>query len=129
MNIILSTLLLLISFPAFSQIADWGPPRKLADPKDSSVTINVAGDPHFGFYEGFVLGGKSPNGFVDLTATVIYFRKGEYWGRFSVNENTQGYGFPETTAIKDIKQFPYWRNKIVDPSSNGVFQFNKVVVR
>ncbi len=129
MKFLFTACLLLVGSPAFAQVTDWGPLKKLADPKDSSVTINIGGDPHFGFYEGYVSSGKTSDGFTDITSTVIDFRKDGYWGRFSVSENLRSGSFSENSALKDVKRYPYWKDRIVDPSNNGSFDFQGATFR
>lgn len=129
MKLIFSAILLLICSPAVAQITDWNPQKELADPKDSSITINIAGNPHYGFEKGWVSSGKKSDGFVDATATEIYFRKDGYWGRLVVSEFLGRGSFDETTATKAVKRFAYWRDRIVDPSNNGSFEFRGATLR
>ncbi len=114
---------LLIPAVGAAQVTDWAPPREIADPRDSSVTLTIAGDPYYGFKKAWVKSGTTLEAMRELSSTEIQFEKREYWGRVAIYDGLDRTTFVENTAIRDVKLYVYWRDRIIDPVANGSFIF------
>jgi hypothetical protein len=123
---------LILGFTATSgsaQTTDWAPLKQIADPRDSSVTITIAGNPHFGFKTVWVSSGITSDGRRDLSRTRVVFSQGGYFGMLIVADGLGGSYFYDITASSALKQMPYWKDREIDVETNGTFPFYGMTMR
>lgn len=124
-------LVLLSPSSAWAEFTQWSPAREVAAARDVSMTLNVAGDTHFGFRRAWIAAGKfhGARTTTDVTYTVAYFAGERFFGSLRISEAIHKIGWVESTATQRAKVWAYWRDKIIDPSNSGTFAFRGVELK
>jgi hypothetical protein len=106
--------------PAWSQ-SNWGSWTEVVEPKDVSLTINISGDPYYGYDKAWIQRGLLVESNADMSATQVSFNKEGFRGRVILADGLGRIWFSERTASQSTKDFAYWKNKEIEVKNNGSF--------
>ena len=105
----------------------WNKFEERPNPKDTEIALHIGSDQRFGVTRAWHATGLGPNRMEPLNADVVVLSKDGVFGEIWIHEGDLG--FEETTASARVRAYGFWKDKPVEPSSNGSFRFNSAQLR
>jgi hypothetical protein len=122
--------MVLLPLAAEAQVpTTWNKFEERSNPKDSAIVLQIGSDPNFGFTRAWHTTGLGPNWLEPLTSDIATLSKDGFFGEIRIFEGRGVVGFEETTASARVRALGFWKDKPVEPSSNGSFMFNNAQLR
>lgn len=107
----------------------WEAPEPVFYPQDSSLSLAIADQTHFGFARVWVALGVNDATGEQVSSTQAAIQGDGLGGLLLIKDGLERARFGETTAQARLKAFQYWRDRHVAPSRAGLFPYQGLSLR